>query len=450
MKRSLSIVVAALVLTACGGGGGGGGEGPQTFVEKPAQPTGPVQTGTYSVTGLPKLTGSDARQMPVYRDGGWIVVGVDPGTRKLREGSASGQRLKADIEYGRESTGVGLDAVRRYLTQVADDPEVRWKRAPVLWFVGPTASTDRERAIRAAQLVNAALPEGRKITIGGHAEGDRDPGIYLEFGANLTDAWGVTHNSNAAQTSQITHSRITVDSAYASGGDRQATILLAHELLHAMGLAGGNRGGHVTEDFDSILEAGRGIYATEQGVQQPDSLLYSADREALRALYSRFHTSRSVASFGPWANASASLSSGDESLAFGVRFANGYAEPWAYGHNPSGSLADNRSLAGSAEWTGALVGFTPDATPVTGDARIDVELSTLRGHADFTSLAVRETQAMWGDGDLGYTISVRGNTFRETGGDAGRLTGIFTGRNHEGAAGTLERTDLTAAFGAKR
>ena len=56
----------------------------------------------------------------------------------------------------------------------------------------------------------------------------------------------------------------------------------------------------------------------------------------------------------------------------------------------------------------------------------------------------------WGDGDLAYRISVRGNTFRETGGDAGRVTGIFTGRSHEGAAGTLERSDLTAAFGATR
>ena len=45
---------------------------------------------------------------------------------------------------------------------------------------------------------------------------------------------------------------------------------------------------------------------------------------------------------------------------------------------------------------------------------------------------------------------VRGNTFRETGGDAGWLTGSFTGLLHEGVAGTLERTDLTAAFGGAR
>lgn len=57
---------------------------------------------------------------------------------------------------------------------------------------------------------------------------------------------------------------------------------------------------------------------------------------------------------------------------------------------------------------------------------------------------------MWSDGDLGYAIAVTGNAFRETGGDAGRLTGSFTGQNHDGATGILERSDLTAAFGAGR
>ena len=83
----------------------------------------------------------------------------------------------------------------------------------------------------------------------------------------------------------------------------------------------------------------------------------------------------------------------------------------------------------------------------------------LAGRTDFTNLetwAARTvpgeagTGTRWLDGDLGYTIAVRGNTFRETGGDDGRVTGIFVGREHEGATGTLERSDLTAAFGAAR
>ena len=67
-----------------------------------------------------------------------------------------------------------------------------------------------------------------------------------------------------------------------------------------------------------------------------------------------------------------------------------------------------------------------------------------------------------GDGNLNYAIAIHGGvtppgqaghtayTFRESGGDAGKLTGTFTGQNHEGVAGTLERSDLTAAFGGAR
>ena len=48
----------------------------------------------------------------------------------------------------------------------------------------------------------------------------------------------------------------------------------------------------------------------------------------------------------------------------------------------------------------------------------------------------------WLDGDLGYTIAARGNTFRETGGDDGRLTGIFVCS----APGSLD-TSLSHAAG---
>ena len=88
-----------------------------------------------------------------------------------------------------------------------------------------------------------------------------------------------------------------------------------------------------------------------------------------------------------------------------------------------------------------------------------MELASLQGSADFTNLEAWNDPPLpgdmgngmqWLDGDLSYAIAVLGNTFRETSGDAGRLTGIFTGRNHEGAAGTLERDDLVASFGAQR
>lgn len=144
---------------------------------------------------------------------------------------------------------------------------------------------------------------------------------------------------------------------------------------------------------------------------------------------------------------------------FGVMLSNGYVEPWAAGLAPIGDLADNRELTGSATWSGVLLGFTPDEASVAGDAAITVDLTAMTGSAAFTELEMWAANAVpgdrgsgttWLDGDLGYMIAVSGNTFRETGGDDGILTGIFTGPAHEGAAGTLERTDLTAAFGAVR
>ncbi len=57
---------------------------------------------------------------------------------------------------------------------------------------------------------------------------------------------------------------------------------------------------------------------------------------------------------------------------------------------------------------------------------------------------------IWGDGELRYTIGVRGNTFIQTGGDDGVITGAFFGALHEGMGGVFERYDLNAAFGASR
>lgn len=243
--------------------------------------------------------------------------------------------------------------------------------------------------------------------------------------------------------------------------ERQAIILLAHEIMHALGIDG-----HVSVSFQSIMKGTGEIHAVSQGgVRQPVSVLYPVDREALRVLYGG-----DAASFGPWASTSLHIHGNTPHAGFGVALRNGYAEPWAYGYLMSYGLETNPALSGTVTWSGDLVGFTPDAEAVMGDSAIRVHMSTLRDTAFFTSFehwparqtpGAEGTGIMWGDGDLGYTIAVSSNdaaagkvgaapTFRETGGDDGRLTGIFVGHQHEGVTGTLERSDLTAAFGASR
>ena len=113
-------------------------------------------------------------------------------------------------------------------------------------------------------------------------------------------------------------------------------------------------------------------------------------------------------------------------------------------------------MTGTATWEGLLLGFTPELATVAGDAEVGVNLEDLTGTADFTDLeswaadtvpGEAGTGVTWGDGDLAYSIAVTGNTFRQTGGDDGFLTGAFFGESHEGMGGTLEREDLTAAVG---
>ena len=138
---------------------------------------------------------------------------------------------------------------------------------------------------------------------------------------------------------------------------------------------------------------------------------------------------------------------------------NGLDQPWATGPAPLTNLADNSALSGTASWSGRLLGFTPAAEPVAGAAELAIALATLDGDLDFTGLEHWSTgQApgaagsgtVWSDGDLSYTVDVRGNTLTPTGGDDGIVTGAFLGTAHQAMRGTLQRDDLSAAFGGSR
>ena len=200
----------------------------------------------------------------------------------------------------------------------------------------------------------------------------------------------------------------------------------------------------------------------------PGHVIYPLDREGLLAAYTRLTPEvepEDIATvLGPWSDTSIHVHGVLElpengELAFGAAHRNGFAQPWAYGAIPDTDLADNPVLSGSASWEGRLLGLTPKAEVVAGAADMTIRLATLSGTLDFTGLeswAVRTapgavgTGTQWGDGHLGYEISVNGNTFVQTGGDDGVVTGAFFGASHETIGGTLERTDLSAGFGGKR
>ena len=219
-------------------------------------------------------------------------------------------------------------------------------------------------------------------------------------------------------------------------------------------------------DFDRPVQ--RGGFLARAMPRVPGHILLPIDREALLAAYGRLEPGAqpdelTAENLGAWTDTSFHLR-GDMDFpagvaSFGVASRNGFAQPWAMGSTPWTNLADNPALSGSATWSGALLGVGSSSETVAGDASLSVNLTNLTGRIDFTGMekwGVNEapgavgSATTWVDGDLGYTIQVRGNTFIQTGGDQGQVTGAFFGAAHEAMGGVLERADLAAGFGGKR
>ena len=447
------------------------------------------------------LLATEVAQAPVYHDGKYLFVGIDQGADTLAEmasaGSSSssssetvvtptgtyqtsvtrsvettvGKRAGWSVRHGRfeqtQGRGGAREVLADYLKQSAQIERIsdgtplvmRFTQPPVVRFGGTAATAaDADRLMRAVQLVNAALPlEWRMQMPSGTPSSALTPqeksnSVYVEFVP--TDAYRRPGSLGYAsvewyQDGSIHQANIEIDKAYRASGERGAVTVLAHELLHALGV------GHVSPELRTIMSPHLDTTAEDM----PVSLLYPIDREALRAMYGRMAAGSDITNFGPWANSSTHLIGDNDHAAFGVALRNGYAEPWAYGHIPGSDLADNAALVGRATWRGILLGFTPSSKPVAGNSRLGINLNDLTGRADFTSLESwpvgsapgnAGTGAVWGDGNLGYSVVVNGNTFRQTGGDEGIVTGAFFGASHEGMGGTLERTDLTAGFGGSR
>ena len=228
------------------------------------------------------------------------------------------------------------------------------------------------------------------------------------------------------------------------------------------------QGNDYLDDVEPAPQSKQGRYLTPDARSVPGHILFPIDRAALLAAYGKFSPGDqpeeiTADNLGDWSNSSFHLR-GDMELplgqaSFGVSASNGFAQPWATGPKPWTDLEDNVALSGSASWSGALLGVTSASETVAGDAALNVDLESLTGQLNFTNMekwavgaapGAAGNGATWGDGDLGYTITVRGNTFVQTGGDDGYVTGAFFGAAHEAMGGVLERSDLSAGFGGKR
>ena len=246
---------------------------------------------------------------------------------------------------------------------------------------------------------------------------------------------------------------VFVDYTRTIGPDRMDTLV--HEILHAL-----DRHHPDPQLFPETI-----MLIPAQS--RDNHTLYPLDRDALLAWYSHLRHGSTVASLaedlGPWSDTSTHLlgefSAGGEDISFGVALRNGLAQPWATGPAPLTDLADNTELSGTASWSGRLLGFTPEAQPVAGAADLTITLDSLDGALEFTEMehwsagqapGSAGSATLWDDGHLSYTVEVRGNTFTRIGGDSGIVTGAFLGTEHQAMGGTLQRDDLSAAFGGSR
>ena len=367
---------------------------------------------------------------------------------------------------------------------------VRFAQLPTVRIAEGTDPHLRAMTSYAVALINRVLPYERHIRIGEDAPalaaiGNVPDGqVFVDFGPSETwndpnqgrpgasagaqidhgQEWDARQKRWEKRSMRAGHVWMDWNSPELRLGESEKLAVLVHELFHTLGLHG-----HVpTGEFpDSIM---RDMYLLISNGGVP-----AIDGAGLRALYMNLGEATdpeelSLESLGPWERNSTTLmgtlqisqtGSSDDELSFGVRHRNGITVPWTRSGWPDTALSDNRALQlqGSATWKGGLLGFMPDARLVGGNARIDVSLANMDGSAQFYDLQILPagqgagafgSGVRWNTGSLDYDISVSGNVMHRTGGDEGNLSGRFYGNSHEGAAGTLERSDLTAAFGASR
>ena len=358
----------------------------------------------------------------------------------------------------------------------SDDPGLaRYASPPTVHLARGTSERYRAAALYGIALVNRALPYDQHLEIGTDVaplslrEDIPNGEIWVDFGPEPwadeaggrpgSEAYAAPHPRKEWDPSQqrwehkeMLSGRVWLDTDTFDGRpDHEAVSVFVHELIHALGFHGHPDAAFSESNmYDAWLRL--------------DGSLPAIDAAALQALYTRLPVETepedlSAASLGDWNRTVVNLGMDLGDVAFGVRHTNGVSMPWTTGPEPRSALADNRRLTGTATWNGTLLGFEPSLRVVGGDARIRVDVGTLDGRADFTDLrswpagaapGAPDDGETWNTGSLGYTITVGGNYLRSTGGDDGTVNGQFYGSGHEGVAGSVERSDLTAGFGGTR
>jgi len=474
------------MLAACAGGGSGNTARTPTTAQPVATPS--FDRNQAAPLGGGATAAARASNEPVLRNDAQnfaFVGGVDPNpllahitrgctTRSCDPSSLSARHGGAEIGHIRLRDGVSASELLRYLradaNHFSEGVVQRWGNTPpVVRLVEGSSSSDMQHTELAVRLINSALPANWQIRLDGTPAArtaDQERGV-ITVAFLPKDQWPDGGCSARAigcagwfnENGRVVSGGLVVDPNRTRAGRHRVFVLL-HEILHTLGR------GHVDPATfpDTVMHP-----AGDEG-QGQWLVLDRLDEAALYAIYSRLSAGTPAGdldhtSLGPWNDVSTHvygqlgyIPGRFDAVIFGAVWQNGNVRPYAMALDPSPPLAGG-SRSGSATWSGRLAGLTPQAEAVAGAADMTVQLGTLRGALDFTGLekwaahaapGAIGTGAQWGDGDLNYRIAVNGQVFYETGGDTGKVTGVFYGASHRKVGGTLRRHDLAAGFGAQR
>ena len=111
-----------------------------------------------------------------------------------------------------------------------------------------------------------------------------------------------------------------------------------------------------------------------------------------------------------------------------------------------GRLSGGNPVSGSAVWSGKVRAYDTESggwAPVSGNARLQVDLSAAAVDVDFTDFEAGHADMAWS------ALPLRGGAFSHAEGGAS-IEGAFYGSEHQGTAGTFRRDRLDGVFGAVR
>ena len=473
VSRTLLSVGVALALPACGDG-----------EDRPS---------TFRVAELPLQRPIDASQAPIVNLGRVLHVGANVAA-PAGQLPVVAHHAETSVSHGTFRDGAGAAELIAYLQADAASLEssedtdsgyfpggllLRFQAMPPTVRLTEGASGQLvDETVRVVQAINAALPGEWQLDFSGDPasadaslpsageilvtfapQEDWSPGNMPPDAVDIGLAvpqYSITPTGDPERpfAVEVVGGRVWVDPTRTEGKERLS--VLAHELIHLLGR------NHVDPD-----RFPRTIMVAGGSGTLPERILHTLDREALLAVYGHIEPGTLPGSIaqelGSWSETALHLQGEldlpDGKIGFGVALRNDLAQPWASGPAPLSNLADSAELSETVAWSGRLLGLTAKAESVAGAADLRVELASLSGTMHFSQLehwvaggipGTAGTGTTWQDGDLRYRIEVRGNTFRQTGGDAGTVTGAFFGPAHEGMAGVLKHRGLRAGFGGSR